>query len=189
MIDKPVQDKVLPLNDPVPPLHIIQGNDGVDQILLAVVHVVLLGLIQRLGNGIDNIGRRDHLRQSIAFPADNLAGIQPAEKLLFPVGVFQPLDLFPDLQCIGGDRRFHGGQLVLGHSGDDPVHIVLDLRCSIAIVLVDLIADHAGASFNLLLRRQLGQPRADILAEYILYLFHFLIHSNIHILGLIHHQY
>ena len=85
---------------------------------------------------------------------------------MLPVGVLQPLDLLRNLQRIGGNRRLHGGQLVLGHPGDDPVHIVFDLRGSIAIVPVDLITDHASASFDLLFRRQLGQPRADIFAEF-----------------------
>ena len=140
MVDKAIQPEALLLNDSVPPFDIVESYYGVDQLVLFRIHIIFLSLVQRLWNSIRCDGRRNHRRQCIAFTAHNLACIQPAKELFFPICLFQPLNLLRNLGCVCRDGRLHSCQLILCHAANDSAHIVVDLRCCISIVPIDLSA-------------------------------------------------
>ena len=140
MVDKAIQPEALLLNDSVPPFDIVEGYYGVDQLMLFRVHIVFLSLIQGLGNGIRCVGRCNYRRQYIILAAYNLTCIQPANELLFPICVFQPFNLLRNLGCVCRDGRLHSCQLILCHTVNDSAHIIVDLRCCISIVPIDLSA-------------------------------------------------
>ena len=68
--------------------------------------------------------------------------------------------------CICRDCRLHGSQLVLGHTPDNPAHVLIYFIGIILVIPVDLIANHTGTFSDLLFRRELCQTRADIVAEF-----------------------
>ena len=70
-----------------------------------------------------------------------------------------------NLSRICRDGRLHSCQFILSHTANDSAHIIVDLRCCIAIIPVDLGTQHIGAALNLLLRRELCHAIADVFTQ------------------------
>ena len=127
MIDKAIDPEIISFNDPVPPFHIVQSNDRVQQFTLIVIHIILFRIIQRLWNRICDIRRCDDIGHFEAGIAKNLSAVNPAFELFLAVPLFQPLDLLQNLVSVGMHADLHCRYFIFCHLTDDLTNIGTDI--------------------------------------------------------------